>query len=478
MRIIGIGALLLLTIGTSHAEVGDDAAWIEAARAKYNIPGVSIAIVQRDQPTRFYSAGLCNVERAIPCTAQHRLPLGSVTKSITGLLAATLASEQRIDLDIPAIRYWPQIKLPDDRASQITLRDLLTQQGGLGAVDWPYNWDLTLTREDYLARLPLVPLAGPFRAGFAYANANFILGGKVLEEATGSTWESLVTERLLSPLGMSNSGFDAPAELTIGYGPATAGRLEPFPYLSPHAIRPAGGLVTTATDFSRLIAMVLGEGKFSGSQIVPAAAIRTALSTGNTGKRGGYGLGLAFTRFRDQLVFHHLGSMAGYSAAVLILPGRWGVIVLTNRTGSTFPEGLSFALLDRQLGNTGDDTLKRLGGPTITAAAPETAGVIAPPASAIADFTGFYRHAAWGEFAVESAGTQLRIRLGSFAASLDSAGGESFSFLTAPGWERISITFQRDAGGRVTGFLMADGMNKSPQPFTKFNMQSRPRTGL
>lgn len=464
MRIIWICVWLALAIGTSRAEVGDDAAWIEAARAKYNIPGVSIAIVQREKPVRFYSAGLCNVERAIPCTEEHRLPIGSVTKSITGLLAATLAAEQRIDLDVPAIRYWPQLKLPDDRAREITLRDLLTQQSGLGSVDWPYFWDATLTREDYLARLPQVPVAKPFRAGFAYANANFILVGKVLEAATRSTWETLVTQRLLVPLGMSNSGFDAPADVTIGYGPTTAGRLDPFPYVSPQAIRPAGGLVTTGADFSRLIAMVLNDGKSAGKQIVPATAIQTALSTGNSGKRGGYGLGLGFTRFRDHTVFHHAGSMAGYSAAVLMLPGRWGVIVLANRTGSMFPEALAFALLDRQLGDAGDDTLKRFAGPTTAA---ETSAANVPPASALADFTGAYRHAAWGDFVVESSGTLLRIRLGPFAAALDNAGGESFSFLAAPGWERISITFQRDDSGRVTGFLMADGTNQAPQQFAK-----------
>ncbi len=469
MRIHWIVALLALAARVSHAAVGEDAAWIEAARAKYAIPGVAIAIVQRDQPTRFHSAGLCDVERAVPCSEQHRFPIGSVTKSITGLIAATLAAENRVDLDAPAIRYWPQLKLADDRVLVLTLRDLLTQQSGLGSVDWPYFWDAALTREDYLARLANVPLAQPFRTGFSYANANFVLAGKVLASATGSTWESLVTRQLLAPLRMSDSGFDASGKLAIGYAPATEGTLLPVPFLSPQPIRPAGGLVTTAADFSRLIAMLLDNGNASGKQIIPAKAAHALLSTGASAKRGGYGLGIGFTHFRDQLVFHHAGSMAGHSAAMLILPGRWGVIVLVNRTGSIFPEGLAFALLGRQMGHAGDDTLKRFAGPLPTEAVVEPRRTAAVSADAIAGFAGAYRHAAWGEFVVESSGSQLRIRLGPFDAVLDSEGGESFSFLTAPGWERIRITFQRDAKGQVAGFAMIDGTNPAPQRFTKFN---------
>lgn len=468
MRINWIVALLALAARVSHAAVGEEAAWIEAARARYAIPGVAIAIVQRDQATRFHSAGLCDVERAIPCSEQHRFPIGSVTKSITGLLAATLASANRVDLDAPASRYWPRLRLADDRARELTLRDLLTQQSGLGSVDWPYFWDTALTREDYLARLAYLPLAKPFRAGFSYANANFVLAGKVMEAATGSSWESLLAERILAPAGMSGSGFDANGKLAIGYAPATDGRLLPVPFRSPQPIRPAGGLVTTAADFSRLIAMLLDNGNAGGKQIIPAKAVHALLSTGGSTKRGGYGMGIGFTHVRDQLVFHHAGAMAGHSAAMLILPGKWGVIVFANRTGSIFPEGLAFALLERHMGHTGDEALKRFGGPLPTEVVAEPQRTVAVSPDAIAGFLGAYRHAAWGEFVVKSSGNQLRIRFGPFEASLEGEGGDSFSFLTAPGWERIHVTFQRDANGQVAGFSMIDGTNPAPQLFAKF----------
>ena len=472
MRISLLCLTVTLAIGTAHAEPRDDAAWIETARARYNIPGVSIAIVQRDKPVQFYAAGFCNVERAIPCTENHRFAIGSVTKSITGLLAATLAAEKVVDLDAPAVRYWSALKLPDDRANKITLRDLLTHQGGLGAIDWPYFWDTRLSREDFLDRLQYVPPAKSFRAGFAYSNANFVMAGKLLETATQASWESLVKERLLSPLGMANSGFDAPDNLnvgTTGYGPMVAGRPQPFPYVSPDVIRPAGGLVTTASDFSRLISMLLNEGKSNGREVVPQLAIEKFLSTGGSGKRGGYGLGVAFSRLRDQTVFHHLGSIGGYSAALLVLPGKWGAIVLTNRTGSPFPEGLSFALLDRHLGNAGDDTLLKFAGPlTPTAEAPKS---IVLPAMALTDFTGTYRHPAWGDFTIEASASLLRIRMGQFVAPLDYMGADSFSFLSAPGWERLKITFQRDGDKRLNGFAMEDGTNPAAQIFSKLILQ-------
>ena len=50
MRINWLCMTAVLVMGTAHAEPRDDAAWIETARARYNIPGVSIAIVQFDKP--------------------------------------------------------------------------------------------------------------------------------------------------------------------------------------------------------------------------------------------------------------------------------------------------------------------------------------------------------------------------------------------------------------------------------------------
>lgn len=461
---------LTLVLGNAHAEQRDDSAWIEAARARYNIPGISIAIVQRDKPVQFYAAGFCNVERAIPCTEHHRLPIGSITKSITGLLAVTFVAERVIDLDSPAISYWPLLKLPDDRTTKITLRDLLTQQGGLGAVDWPYFWDSKLSRQNFLDRLQYVSAAKPFRTGFAYSNANFVIAGKLLEASTQSTWESLVKERFLSPLHMSKSGFDALDNLTIGYGPMLGGKHSPFPYFSPDAIRPAGGLVTTASDFSRLIQMVLNEGTWNGKKIVSAPAIEMFLSTAGSGKRGGYGFGIGFTRFREHTVFHHLGSMGGYSAELLLVRGEWGVIVLTNRTGSSFPEGLSFALLDRHLGNTGDDTLMKFAGPLSSTLGVEPSDIGALPAKAMTDFTGIYRHPAWGDFTIEIFESLLRIRMGQFVTALDYMGADSFSFLSAPGWERLAVKFQRNSNKCVIGFELDDATNPKGQSFTKLKL--------
>ena len=471
-------SILLLTciIGEALAEEGGDAAWIEATRAKYEIPGVAIAIVQLDKPTVFHASGLCNVELRIPCSEEQRLPIGSVTKAVTGLLVNSLAAGKRIDLDLPIVRYWPELRLPDDRTSQITLRDLLSHQGGLGSVDWPYFWNPTLTTQDYLDRLRFVPPARPFRSGFAYANANFVIVGKVLEAVYSSSFEDLVHKNLLKPLGMTKSGFDSPDVQTIGYGPTKNGKREPFPFVSPDAIRPAGGLVTTTKDFSRFITMLLDDGRFDGKSVAPDVAVSTFLSAGNSTKRGGYNLGLGFTHFRDQLVFHHLGSVGGYSAALVLLPHRWGAIVLTNLTGSVFPEALAFSLLDRYLGHKGDETMARLGQ---SSTMPHSIDVVSTSAMVFkedaAGYVGAYRNPAWGDFVIELTKSALQIRFGPYRAPLNPANEKDhFSFLSAPGWETINITFNRNSSGNISGFAMNDGSNQALQLFSRLrNEQSR-----
>jgi hypothetical protein len=152
---------------------------------------------------------------------------------------------------------------------------------------------------------------------------------------------------------------------------------------------------------------------------------------------------------------------------VLLVPGQWGVIVLTNLTNSSFAEGMSFALLDRHLGNPGDDTLAKFGGPVSSVPIVEALRTSTPPAVAAADFTGTYRHPAWGDFTIDPAGAFLRIRLGQLVAALDFVSGETFTFQSAPGWERLKITFQRNNAAKVTGFLMDDGSNPATQIFAK-----------
>ena len=141
-----------------------ESVWVDEARVRYGIPGVVIAIVPRSGPVRFITSGYCDIERARRCSPSNPFAVGSITKSLTGLLAAHLAAKGTLDLNRTVHTIDPSISLPDERTQSVTLRDLLDQTSGLGSVDWPYYWNPEIPRKVYLARLPAVPTLRPFRS--------------------------------------------------------------------------------------------------------------------------------------------------------------------------------------------------------------------------------------------------------------------------------------------------------------------------
>lgn len=108
-----------------------------------------------------------------------------------------------------------------------------------------------------------------------YSNDGFALAGSLAGQAEGKSYESLVQEVLLDPLGMADSSFKSPnvagPRLAAAYGEVgptiTTGRV-PHQVLS--AIAPAAGLITTASDLARFGLAMLGRGEFSGVRILRA----------------------------------------------------------------------------------------------------------------------------------------------------------------------------------------------------------------
>ena len=457
------------------AAADSDGRWIDAQRIAWHVPGLTVAIVEAGKATRVYASGLCDIERRVPCTPDSAFHIGSMTKFFTGLLAATLADEKKLRLDDALIDAWPEFRLSDARWTQVTLRDLLGGRSGLGSVDWPYFWDQSLTRKDYLSRVAYVPMAQPFRGRWSYANANFVIAGTYLERVSGISWEALLRERILDPLDMRHTGLQPPAG-TVGYAQDATGRDVAMPIMTSQTIGPAGSIVSTAGDLSHFLQALLEDGQWRGRQVIPAAALRTAtapvIGLGYDrrfyGPPGAYGLGVFMSGYRSHSILHHGGGYPGYTAHFAWLPQRrLGVVVLTNRNATVFSEALALGLIDRALGTSGDDTMAHwLAAQEPEAKAPPS-DAAATPTRPLGDFAGRYRNPAWGDFQVLREKDQLRIRLGAYDALLDHFRFDSFSFSASPGWERMRLHFDADFEGKISGFMLDDGTNQQPQWFDK-----------
>jgi CubicO group peptidase (beta-lactamase class C family) len=176
------------------------------------------------------------------------LEAGSITKGVTGLLLADLVISGAVALKDPVSKYLP---LPD--LENVTLEHLATHRSGQPRM--PRSWK-NLLGETYkhwdLERLlgsirPSMPTEQPH-----YSNLGFALLGQALAAACGVEYEELAQDRILRRLGMEASDFASPVSVSgrdwMGI-PAPSWRAAEF--------APAGGLKTTVSDLTRLVASLL-----------------------------------------------------------------------------------------------------------------------------------------------------------------------------------------------------------------------------
>jgi serine-type D-Ala-D-Ala carboxypeptidase/endopeptidase len=338
-------------------------------------PGVAWGVVAGGSLAHAGGAGECWLGGPPP-QASTVFRIASMTKSFTAAAVLALRDEGRLRLDdlaedyVPELHAMPQAS-PDSPA--ITIRQLLTMTAGFPTDD-PWG--------DRQQGLPLGKFAALVRGGlrqawapgtrFEYANLGYALLGLVVAAAAGTSYREYVTSRLLEPLGLARTGWEATvvdgAGLARGYqrdGAGWAG-LVPDPY---GAFAPMGGVFSCVSDLARWVAGFTaafppGAARDGGAHPLSRAARRemqlaqvmlpadgTPLPGGPPGDGGrGYGFGLFVneTAAWGRIVFHS-GGYPGFGSHMRWHPATGlGVIVLANSTyAATSP--LAARLLDELL---------------------------------------------------------------------------------------------------------------------------------
>jgi len=134
--------------------------------AEWQIPGLAMAVMQREKPPLLRCWGSRDIETGAPVGPDTLFPICSVTKSFTATGLALLVNEGKLDWNTPVREILPEFRLRDLVATeQATLRDLLTHRTGLPRHDWVHMGG-HLDNAGMLAALRHLEPSKPFRSAY------------------------------------------------------------------------------------------------------------------------------------------------------------------------------------------------------------------------------------------------------------------------------------------------------------------------
>ncbi|MGH3291059.1 MAG: serine hydrolase domain-containing protein [Trebonia sp.] len=229
-----------------------------------------------------------------------RFEIGSVTKTMTATLLASLVLDGTVTLDDP-IGGW----LDAGPNGDITLEQLATHTSGLPrlAPDQPVDWanpfrDLAAEQAEEALRAAIRPP----EAAHLYTNFGYQLLGIVLERASGHAYQDLLAERLFEPLEMTCSGVGE-----AGGGIRLTGN--PVGHWD-RALPAAGGIESTVEDVARYLSACLNpQDGALGRAITLCRQPRVRIHEDRE-------IGLAWFIIGD--VFRHNGRTGGFASCVAV----------------------------------------------------------------------------------------------------------------------------------------------------------------
>ena len=448
--------------------------FVEKARRDWHTPGVAMAIIQDGKVIFSRGFGYRDLEKKLPVTPRTQFVLASLTKAFTAFVMGTLVDEGTLEWDTPIKTYLSNFQMNDkEAADNISVRDLLRHTTGLPEHDAVW-FNSNVTAEDFIARLPHLESNKKFRSAWQYNNAMFGIAGYVAQTISKQSWEMLVSERILKPLGMKQTFFSIEDTLK---------REVAFPYefwdgqvqrITMRDIRnmiPAGGLNSCLEDVVLWLKMQMNGGKFNKKTLIQEATLKemhtpqfamTPLIGMPEITPVGYGLGWNVLDYQGHSLISHSGYIDGFSNYIAFLPeDNIGIVVLTNADKCLLAQILTYEAFDRllqlPLHNWHQEKMKQIA--QYYEAQKEAKGKRlllkkqgTTPAHALEDYLGEYEHPAYGTAKIELRDGKLFFIFHEIDSELDHWHYEVFEFARQQKdhyFEGRKVTFLTDLSGEV-----------------------------
>ena len=431
---------LLMLLAPMNASFAQDTGQILSDRIERDEQGVGIvaATIENDTP-QFTSFGMAKADGDTPVNEGTLFEIGSISKLFGNLLLAQMVLDGTMDLEAPVANYLPQgTKIPQFEDQQITLLDLATHSAGLpsippdlGKAD-PLNPYEGYGAEPFYGFLAGFTLPRPPGTQFEYSNVGAVLLAEAVSHTAGQPYAQLVEERILDPLGMSDTSLQPSNPQRLAGGHNQAG--EPMPHWTFDIFAPAGGYISTAADLAKFAAAASGQHK---TPLDAAFAVMLEHTRPAGSPRMTIGLGWMLLEHDNGTTVWHNGITGGFNSFIgFDRESGKAAVVLANAVTQTGIEDIGFHLIDPQ---------------AQLAPQPQQREAIEIDPALLEEYVGTYELGPEFSIAVTAEGDQLFIqasgqtRLAAFPES------ENKFFLREVD---AQISFERGEDGAVTGLVL------------------------
>ena len=284
----------------------------------------ALVAVQSPKGLFLKAYGIADPATGAPMTTDIYQRVGSITKTFTGTLTVQLAAEGKLSLDDPISKYVDGVP----RGGEVTIRMLADMSSSVTSYTKDDAWqkvffsdpDRVWKPEELLkAGISLPPQDFAPGTAFDYSNTNTILLGFVIQKVTGKSYQDVLAEKILTPLGLTHTIFPAGSAafpdphaqgFTLQGGHGTPENPANTTNWNPSWGWTAGELISSAQDLLRY-----GRAEATGAGLVPAKQQEERLTSFrefNGPGAGGYGLGWGC----QNGWVGHTGELPGYNTAM------------------------------------------------------------------------------------------------------------------------------------------------------------------
>jgi len=431
----------ILSISLPHAALADSfedslkqfETYAKKGMKEWKVPGMSIAVVKGDKVVYAKGFGTKRAGTNRPVTPDTIFQVGSTTKAFTVALMATLVDEGTVGWDDRVVDHFPGFMMYDPWVTrEFRIHDLFAQHSGMPFYAGDLQCFIGFDRDHIIKSMRYIKPTYSFRDKFSYVNNLFVAGAKVEELQTGKSWETLIHERILNPLGMNRSSVDEAGLTKVENGSdlheLVNGKAQPIKHGSmnlnwPYVYGPAGGLNSSALDMAKWVTAQKNGGVVGKTRIFSQESAdymhmpKTPVKVGEF--HGSYAQGWMKTHLKKTTMIWHNGGTSGICSIVAFSPDLdLGLIVLTNLGHHKLADALGLQFFEMMSGNEDadwneqfmDDEKKAEEEQSKAEKAKQTPELPGLPLEA---YAGKYQSPIYGDLTVYAEKKSLMIRLGS-----------------------------------------------------------------